>query len=57
MILTGFADPDDSTPSIDDRRPSWSVPPPAMEGLDDPIAPASPPSAPARVRPVDPPAR
>lgn len=57
MILTGFADPDDSTPSIDDRRPSWSVPPPAMEGLDDPIAPALPPSAPACVQPVDPTAR
>lgn len=50
MILTGFADPEESAPSVDgrgDRRSaSWSVPPPALAGLEDQPPPSARPSAP-----------
>jgi hypothetical protein len=53
MILTGFADPDESVPSSvgeDRRSASWSVPPPALAGLEDQLPsarPSVPPSVPA----------
>lgn len=53
MILTGFADPDESAPaSVEDRRSaSWSVPPPAIAGLDDATPPSARPSAPPSAPP------